>query len=67
MNKQRVLAELDRIIKAADQDPDAAWKQAMDVCSEYRDSRNWWGRKPSVFDLQDLEGKMRLLLGRMSR
>jgi len=58
MKKRRALAELDRIMETMDQDPDAAWKRALAVCAQYRNSRNWLGRTPSALDLQDLEFKM---------
>ncbi|HEY0793936.1 MAG TPA: hypothetical protein VGD78_22935 [Chthoniobacterales bacterium] len=65
MKKTQALAELDRIIEWSDQDPDAAWKKALDVCRQYRDSRNGWGRKPSAFDLQVVELEVRILIGWM--
>ena len=65
MKKAQALAELDRIIEWSDQDPDAAWKQALDVCRRCRDSRNGWGRKPSAYELQTVEFEVRLLIGWM--
>jgi len=65
MNKPQALVKLDQIIQSSDQDPDAAWEQALDVCRQYRDSRSWWGRKPSAFDLQTVEFKVRILIGWM--